>query len=71
MHCLILYDNSTAGHLGLVSVNQQRRGMQFLKFMIPFWKHEDQRRHQRRVSEDDQSVAIQLPPAEDVGDRYH
>ena len=38
--------------------------------MIPFWKHQDQGRHQRQVSEEDQSVTIQLPPAED-GDGYH
>ena len=44
--------------------------MNFQNFMIPFWKHRDQGRHLRQVSEEDQSVAIQLPPAED-GDGYH
>ena len=38
--------------------------------MISFWIHQDQRRHQRQVSEEDQSIAIQLPFAED-GDGYH
>ena len=45
-------------------------GVNFQKFMIPFWKHRDQGRHLRQVSEEDQSVEIQLPPAED-GDGYH
>ena len=44
--------------------------MNFQEFMIPFWKHRDQRRHLRQVSEEDQSVAIQWKPAED-GDGYH
>ena len=38
--------------------------------MIPFWKHRDQGHHLHKVSEEDQSVAFQLPPAED-GDGYH
>ena len=38
--------------------------------MILFWKHRDQGRQLRQVSEEDQSIAIQLPPAED-GDGYH
>ena len=42
----------------------------FQKIMIPFWKHRDQGRHLRQVSEEDLSVEIQLPPAED-GDGYH
>ena len=45
-------------------------GVNFQKFMIPFWRHRDQGRHLRQVSEADQSVAIQFPPAED-GDGYH
>ena len=45
-------------------------GVNFQEFMIPFWKHRDQGRHLRQISEEDQSVAIQLPPAED-GDGYH
>ena len=44
-------------------------GVNFQEFMIPFWKHRDQGRHLRQISEEDQSVAIQLPPAED-GDGY-
>ena len=38
--------------------------------LILFWKHQGQGRHLRQVSEQDQSVTIQLPPAED-GDGYH
>ena len=36
----------------------------FQKFMIPFWKHRNQGHHLRQVSEEDQSVAIQLPPTD-------
>ena len=43
-------------------------GVNFQKCTIPFCKHRDQ--HLRQVSEEDQSVAIQLPPTED-GDGYH
>ena len=39
--------------------------------MIPFWKHQDQGRHLRQVSEADQSVAIQLPTANEDGDGHH
>ena len=45
-------------------------GVNFQKFMIPFWKHRHQGSHLRQVSEEDQSVPIQLPPTEDV-DGYH
>ena len=33
--------------------------------MIPYWKHQDLGRHQRRVPEVNRSVNIQLPSAED------
>ena len=52
------------------TLNRDGGGVNFLKFMIPFWKHRDQGRHLHQVSEEDQLVAIQLPPAED-GDGYH
>ena len=45
-------------------------GVNFQKFMIPFRKHQDQGRHLRQGKEEDQSVAFQLPPAEN-GDGYH
>ena len=37
----------------------------FQRFMIPYWKHQDLGRRQRRVPEVNQSVNIQLPSAED------
>ena len=37
----------------------------FQRFMIPYWKHLDLGRHQRRVPGVNQSVNIQLPSAED------
>ena len=40
------------------SLNIYRRGIQFLKFMIFFWKTQDKGRHLRQLSEDDQSVAM-------------
>ena len=44
--------------------------VKFQNYMIPFWKHQDQGRRLRQVSEEGQLVAIQLPPVED-GDGYH
>ena len=37
------------------------RGVNFHKFMIPFWKHRDQGQHLHQISEED----LQLPPGED------